>query len=44
MTSGTGLNYAKPGSKKNGLDPADIEGGNFIVKNMLQLALAYMAM
>ena len=32
MTSGTGLNYAKPGSKKNGLDPADIEGGNFIVK------------
>ena len=33
MTSGTGLNYAKPGSKKNGLDPADIEGGNFIVKS-----------
>ena len=33
MTSGTGLNYAKPGSKKDGLDPADIEGGNFIVKS-----------
>ena len=33
MTSGTGLNYAKPGSKKNGLDPADIEGGNFMVKS-----------
>ena len=33
MTSGTGLNYAKPGSKKNGLDPADIEGGKFIVKS-----------
>ena len=33
MTSGTGLNYAKPGSKKNGLDPSDIEGGNFIVKS-----------
>lgn len=33
MTSGTGLNYAKPGSKKNGLDAADIEGGNFIVKS-----------
>ena len=32
-TSGTGLNYAKPGSKKDGLDPADIEGGNFIVKS-----------
>ena len=33
MTSGTGLNYAKPGSKKDGLNPADIEGGNFIVKS-----------
>ena len=33
MTSGTGLNYAKPGFKKDGLDPADIEGGNFIVKS-----------
>ena len=33
MTSGTGLNYAKPGSKKDGLDPADIEGGNLIVKS-----------
>ena len=33
MTNGTGLNYAKPGSKKDGLDPADIEGGNFIVKS-----------
>ena len=33
MTSGTGLNYAKPGSKKDGLDPADTEGGNFIVKS-----------
>ena len=33
MTSGTGLNYAKPGSKKDGLDPSDIEGGNFIVKS-----------
>ena len=33
MTSATGLNYAKPGSKKDGLDPADIEGGNFIVKS-----------
>ena len=33
MTSGTGLNYAKPGSKKDGLDPTDIEGGNFIVKS-----------
>ena len=29
----TGLNFAKQGSKKNGLDPADIEGGNFIVKS-----------
>ena len=33
MSDGTGLNFAKPGSKKNGLDPADIEGGNFIVKS-----------
>ena len=34
MSDGTGLNFAKPGSKKNGLDPADIEGGNFIVKSV----------
>ena len=33
MSDGTGLNFAKPGSKKNGLDAADIEGGNFIVKS-----------
>ena len=33
MSDGTGLNFAKPGSKKDGLDPADIEGGNFIVKS-----------
>ena len=33
MSDGTGLNFAKQGSKKNGLDPADIEGGNFIVKS-----------
>lgn len=33
MTSGTGLNFGKPGSKKTGLDAADIEGGNFIVKS-----------
>ena len=33
MTSATGLNYAKPGSKKDGLDPTDIEGGNFIVQS-----------
>lgn len=33
MTSGTGLNFAKPGSQKTGLDAADIEGGNFIVKS-----------
>ena len=33
MSDGTGLNFGKPGSKKNGLDPADIEGGNFIVKS-----------
>ena len=33
MTSGTGLNFSKPGSQKTGLDPADIEGGNFIVKS-----------
>ena len=32
MTSGTGLNFGKPGSQKTGLDAADIEGGNFIVK------------
>jgi len=33
MSDGTGLNFGKPGSKKDGLDPADIEGGNFIVKS-----------
>ena len=33
MTSGTGLNFSKPGSQKTGLDAADIEGGNFIVKS-----------
>ena len=33
MSDSTGLNFAKQGSKKNGLDPADIEGGNFIVKS-----------
>ena len=33
MSDGTGLNFAKQGSKKDGLDPADIEGGNFIVKS-----------
>ena len=33
MSDSTGLNFGKPGSKKNGLDPADIEGGNFIVKS-----------
>ena len=33
MSDGTGLNFSKQGSKKNGLDPADIEGGNFIVKS-----------
>ena len=33
MSDGTGLNFGKPGSKKNGLDPDDIEGGNFIVKS-----------
>jgi outer membrane autotransporter protein len=33
MSDGTGLNFVKQGSKKNGLDPADIEGGNFIVKS-----------
>lgn len=33
MTSGTGLNFGKPGSQKTGLDAADIEGGNFIVKS-----------
>ena len=33
MSDGTGLNFAKQGSKKNGLDAADIEGGNFIVKS-----------
>ena len=33
MSDSTGLNFAKQGSKKNGFDPADIEGGNFIVKS-----------
>ena len=33
MTSSTGLNFGKPGSRKTGLDAADIEGGNFIVKS-----------
>lgn len=33
MSDSTGLNFVKQGSKKNGLDPADIEGGNFIVKS-----------
>ena len=33
MTSGTGLNFGKPGSQKTGLDAADIEGDNFIVKS-----------
>ena len=33
MSDGTGLNFGKQGSKKNGLDPSDIEGGNFIVKS-----------
>ena len=33
MSDSTGLNFAKQGSKKNGLDSADIEGGNFIVKS-----------
>ena len=33
MSAGTGLNFGKPASQKNGLDAADIEGGNFIVKS-----------
>ena len=33
MTSGSGLNFGKPGFQKTGLDAADIEGGNFIVKS-----------
>ena len=33
MSDSTGLNFAKQGSNKNGLDPAHIEGGNFIVKS-----------
>ena len=33
MSASTGLNFGKPASQKNGLDPADIEGGNFIVKS-----------
>lgn len=33
MSSGTGLNFAKPPAQKTGLDASDIEGGNFIVKS-----------
>ena len=33
MSAGTGLNFGKPASQKTGLDAADIEGGNFIVKS-----------
>ena len=33
MSASTGLNFGKPASQKTGLDPADIEGGNFIVKS-----------
>lgn len=33
MSAGTGLNFAKPAAQKTGLDAADIEGGNFIVKS-----------
>ena len=33
MSASTGLNFGKLASQKNGLDPADIEGGNFIVKS-----------
>ena len=33
MSASTGLNFGKPASQKNGLDAADIEGGNFIVKS-----------
>ena len=33
MSASTGLNFGKPASQKTGLDAADIEGGNFIVKS-----------
>ena len=33
MSVSTGLNFGKPASQKTGLDAADIEGGNFIVKS-----------
>ena len=33
MSASTGLNFGKPASQKTGLDVADIEGGNFIVKS-----------
>ena len=33
MSASTGLNFGKPASQKTGLDTADIEGGNFIVKS-----------
>ena len=33
MSASTGLNFGKPASQKIGLDAADIEGGNFIVKS-----------
>ena len=33
MSSGTGLNFAKPAAQKTGLDASDIEGGNFTVKS-----------
>ena len=33
MSASTGLNFGKPASQKTGLDAADIEGGNFMVKS-----------
>lgn len=33
MSASTGLNFGKPASQKTGLDAADIEGGNIIVKS-----------
>ena len=33
MSTGTGLNFAKPPAQKTGIDASDIEGGNFIVKS-----------
>ena len=33
MSASTGLNFGKLASQKTGLDAADIEGGNFIVKS-----------